>query len=294
MDDVSVRNATMGVAAVNDTSGDAPGQFMASGQGFGILADQTAGTDVTFTNALRVSGNNSTPRSVELDNRLWLRVDSETYDVQSTAGIGFVPEATIGLDAGFDSPQLATTVSLFTTLESGEQLSIQGRELFDNEIELTLGFQTLIPEIENYTIRIDQFEGVGLTENDIFLTDHLLGTITNLKETDYTFASSETAQRDRFTVTFREPLLAVNDVDLGNQISLYPNPIENIITLAYSGSRNLQELVITDIQGKVIRTMDLGNFEQQRSFNVSDLNAGIYFFRISGAETVQNFKIIKR
>ena len=74
MDDVSVRNAMMGVAAVN--GGMAPGQYMPSGQGFGILANQAAaGTDVTFTNAMRVNGNNNTPRSSDQDNRLWIRLD---------------------------------------------------------------------------------------------------------------------------------------------------------------------------------------------------------------------------
>ena len=110
----------------------------------------------------------------------------------------------------------------------------------------------------------------------------------------YTFASSETVRSDRFTIAFRQPLLATDDVSLENELSLYPNPTQDIITLSYTGSRKLQEMVITDIQGKVIRSIDLSTFEQQRVFDVSDLKTGIYLFRIQRAQTVQNFKVVKR
>jgi len=273
-------------------SGDAPGQFMASGQGFGILAEQTAGTDVTFTNAMRVTGNNSTPRSANFDNKLWLRLDSETYTIQSRVGLGFVPEATPDFDAGYDSRQLATTISLFSTLEDGQRLSIQGRETFDPSMEINLGFQTVIPETENYTISIDQLEGAGLEQSDIFLIDHLLGTTTNLKETAYTFAASETIQDSRFTLVFDDQLLSTEETNLENTISLYPNPAQGQIQLAYSGGPSLQELTITDIQGKIIKQQNLVGFNGQETIDISSLKPGLYFFTISSAQSSTTQKIM--
>ena len=290
MDDVSVRNAMMGVAAVNDMSGDTPGQFMASGQGFGILAEQISAADVTFTNAMRVTGNNSTPRSANFDNKLWLKLDSETYTIQSRVGLGFVPEATPGFDAGYDSRQLATTISLFSTLDDGQRLSIQGREVFDPAMKINLGFQTLIPETENYTISIDQLEGAGLEQSDIFLIDHLLGTTTDLKETPDTFASSETIQDNRFTLVFDDALLSTEETGLENTISLYPNPARDQIQLAYTGNQGLQSLTITDIQGKIIRQVKLTNFNQSQTINIHTLKAGLYIFTIESSKN----RIIKK
>jgi len=297
MDDVSVRNAMMGVAAVNDMGGDAPGQYMASGQGFGILANQSAMgagalSNLRFNNSMRVTGNNGTPRSANLDNKLWLRLDSETYTIQSRIGLGFVPEATPAFDSGYDSRQLATTISLFSILEDGQRLSIQGREVFDPTIEINLGFQTLIPETENYTISIDQLEGDDLEQSDIFLIDHLLGTTSNLKETSYTFASSETIQDNRFTLVFDDKLLSTAETNLESTISLYPNPARDQIQLTYTGNQALQSLTITDIQGKIIRQQNLNNFTGQQTINLSQLKAGLYLINITSAQSTFTQKVI--
>jgi len=279
MDDVSVRNLTMGVAAVNDPDNtNTPGQFMASGQGFGILADQTAsGTDVTFTNALRATGNNGTPRSPQQDNRLWLRLDSETYTLQSRTGIGFLPQASVAFDSGYDSERLNTTINLFSTLETGEQLVINGRETFDPSMQIPLGFSTIIPESETYTISIDLLEGSELTQTDIFLIDHLEGTITNLKEASYTFASNETLQADRFMLVFEDLALNVDDNSLDQNISLYPNPASNQLTIN-SGDIVLQEAVIYDITGRALQTLSLQTTNTQ--LNIQHLKAGNYVLQL--------------
>jgi len=120
MDDVSLRNLMGGTASVN--GGTVPGQFMASGQGFAILADQaSSGTDLIFNNGMRVTGNNNALRSPTITpNRLWLRLDSETYTLSSSALIGFTENATATMDHGYDSQRLHTTTSLFSTLETGD------------------------------------------------------------------------------------------------------------------------------------------------------------------------------
>lgn len=295
MDDVSLRNAMMGVPAVNDVTGSVPGQYMASGQGFGILAngaEQGAGTDVIFTNALRVTTNNSTPRSVDLDNKLWLQLSSENYDIQSIAALGFIPEASPGYDNGYDSRQLATSISLFSILENGEQLAIQGRELFNIDMEITLGFQTLIEGEENYTISIHQLEGFDLTQASIFLTDHITGTITNLKENDYSFTTSERAQELRFTLSFTQSTLNVEEL-AQNEFRLYPNPTQDRITLQTNGTSNFQKLIIRDILGKIVRTVDLSSFSEQQTFDMSKLGTGVYFFQITTHSSSESIRVIK-
>ncbi len=299
MNDISMRNAMMGVAAVN--GGTAPGQFMASGQGFGIKADQTeagANTPVVFTNSIRVTGNNDGFRNAENSDidRLWLNLTTEAYEeATSQTGIGFTPNATQGYDPGYDSPRLGTFISLFTTLETREQLAIQGREAFDTAIELTLGFATSVETEENYTISIDHLEGTGIENAPVFLMDHLNNAITNLKESDYNFTAINGIQPERFTVTFQErEVLNTDEVRFRESVTLYPNPATNQITLEYVGQAQLQQLTIINVNGKVIRTISLKNFQSSQRIQTSDLAKGMYFLNIqSNKDTIVQKLIIE-
>ncbi len=299
MDDVSVRNIMMGVAAVNDMTGNIPGQYMVSGQGFGILADQAAAaaaTPVTFTNALRVSENNGTIRSAEQDyNLMWLSLSSNTYPIQSKIGIGFVPEATAGYELGYDSKQLATTISLYSTIESGEKLTIQGREDFDPEMEIQLGFSSLIPELENYTLSLDHLEGIALQNNDVFLIDNILGTTTNLKEEAYKYSAIQSDQSNRFTLVFKDNAIlnTADNTSLDNDIRIFPNPTKDAITLQSNNAQGLTQLAIRDILGKVIRTIDLRLFNQQQTIDVSNLSSGVYFFQVISESSSESIRVIK-
>lgn len=293
MDDVSIRNELGGIASAN--GGTIPGPFMASGQGFGILADNdVAGTPLTFNNSMRVTDNNGTVRSNELDiNRLWLRLDSETFSLQNINLIGFTPEATIDFDDGFDSERLATTISLFSTLDSGEYLSIQGREAFDSSMEIDLGFATSIAESEQYTISIDQLEGADLENVGVYLIDNELGTITNLKENAYSFTATESMQSSRFTLVFEDRLLSTNTSEgLNTQIQLFPNPSNGIITLSYLGAETFTNAVVMDLNGKHVKEINLSNFNESLAIDLSAFSKGMYFIQISTQSTITTKKII--
>ncbi len=301
MNDISIRNAMMGIAAVN--GGTPPGQFMASGQGFGIKADQAemvAGTPVVFTNSIRVTGNNDGFRSSETSteiNKLWLNLTTTAFEEAiSQTGIGFTSDATIGFDNGYDSPRIGTFLSLFTTLETGEQLAIQGREVFDADMEISLGFSSTIEENISYTIDLNKLEGIHLEETPIFLIDNLLGTVTNLKEASYSFTSERGIQSDRFTLIFKErDVLGVDEESFRESgINLYPNPSEGQITLVYTGTATLKNAVITDVNGKIIKRIDLQNFNQTQTIALDDLARGMYFMRITSQENTVIKKLIIR
>ncbi len=296
MNDISMRNAMMGVAAVN--GGTAPGQFMASGQGFGIKADQSqagADTPVVFTNRIRVTGNNDGFRNTQNNevDKLWLNLTTTAYEeAQSQTGIGFTENATQGYDAGYDSQRLGTFLSLFTNLD-GDYLAIQGREAFDTSIELTLGFATSVETEENYTISIDHLEGTGIENAPVFLNDNLENTITNLKENNYSFTASKGIQSERFTVIFQErDVLDTDDIRFRESVTLYPNPATHQVTLGYTGEAQLQKLTIIDMNGKVIRTVSLENFQSSQRIQTSDLAKGMYFVHIQSDDDVSVQKLI--
>lgn len=296
MDDVSVRNAIMGIPAVNDMTASIPSQFMASGQGFGILAngaEASNGTDALFTNAMRVTSGSNILRNADLDNKIWLRLNVDEYSIQSTTAIGFIPEATPDFDPGYDSRQLATSISLFSTLENGEQLAIQSRELFDSEIEIAIGFQSLI-EDDNavYTINLQNIEGIYLISSPVFLTDHITGKVTNLKETSYTFRSSKGLDHNRFTLRFKNDILNNDEFTL-NEFTLFPNPTKNIVTLRSNTSQSIHQVVIRDLLGKKVKTLNTKPFDKLQTFNIGDLNTGVYFFQVMTESSSKSIRVIK-
>jgi hypothetical protein len=298
MNDISMRNAMMGVAAVN--GGTAPGQFMASGQGFGIKADQAemmANTPVVFTNRIRVTGNNDGFRTSDVENnldKLWLNLTTAGYEeAQSQMGIGFTENATQGFDAGYDSQRLGTFISLFTTLETGEQLAIQGREAFDEAIELTLGFATSVETLESYVISIDHLEGINIENATVYLIDNLTNTTTNLKEDRYSFTATSGIQPERFTIVFQKrDALNTDEFNFRESVTLYPNPAKDQVTLSYAGQKQLQQLTIMDMNGKTVRIMSLENFQSSQVVDTSKLAKGMYFLYIQSTQDTMVQKLI--
>ena len=297
MNDISIRNALVGISAVN--GGTSPGQFMASGQGFAIKADQLqamSNTPVTFTNSIRVTGNNDDLRSAETTDTdlIWFNLTTNAYeDAVSQTAVGFIPQATPGFDPGYDSVRLGTFISLFTTLETGEQLGIQGREVFNPEIELTLGFSTTVETEEIYTISIHDFEGVNIANVPVFLIDQMTNEIINLKESDYNFTAQRGIQPERFTMFFQErDALGVDGVSFRESVTLYPNPATHQVTLTYVGEAQLQELTIVDMNGKLIKTVSLENFNNSQSIQTNELAKGMYFIQIQSNRDVITQKLI--
>jgi hypothetical protein len=297
MNDISMRNAMMGVGAVNMST--APGQFMASGQGFGIKADDTerdliandgTGTPVVFTNSLRVTGNNDDFRTSEpLDgvDKLWLSLSTVAYEgAHSQAGIGFTENATQGFDPSYDSQRLGTFLSLFSTLETGEYLAIQGREVFDPAMEIAMGFSTTVEQETTYTINIDRLEGVNMEVTPIFLIDNLLNTTTNLKEAPYIFSSGRGIQPDRFIVVFEDrDVLGVEDGSFReSDISLYPNPASDILHLGNPQGISLSEMAIYDLTGRLIKSVSLQDMGTEKFVDIQELSSAIYMVVITSEQ----------
>ena len=297
MDDISIRNQLGGIAAVN--GGAIPSQFMTSGQGFAILANQSgsgAGIPLVFTNAMRVTGNNGTPRSAQIEvDKLWLNVKSSDFTAAGTTLIGFTPEATSALDSGYDSKRLSTTFSLFSTLDDGTQLGIQAREAFDESMEIDMGFETMLPESLSYTIGIDQWEGGNLDETHIFLIDNAMGIVTDLKANEYTFTASQSIQPNRFKVVFDEQALSTEDeLSPNNQIRIFPNPAMGQITISSQEPLNLNTAKIYNIRGQKVLTIDLADFSTSKRIDINQLASGLYIVQFEGLDINQVYRLLVR
>ena len=70
-------------------------------------------------------------------------------------------------------------ISLFSIIDSEEQLCIQGRTAFNEEQEVQLGFSTMVEEITTYSISIRQIEGEEISGATVYLHDKVLNIFTN-------------------------------------------------------------------------------------------------------------------
>lgn len=74
-----------------------------------------------------------------------------------------------------------------------------------------------------------------------------------------------------------------------NKFSAYPNPVNDIVTVTNSENATFNEISITDINGRTVKTVNAGNVSELQ-INISELNAGIYFMNISS----ENGKAVKK
>jgi hypothetical protein len=293
MEDLSMYNLSGGIAAASDPSGidTALNGFIATAQGFAIKAN-AAGT-ATFTNAMRRLSNNNTLRRPDTPkNRLWLTLENDEYELQNSTLIGFFEETTEGLDIGYDSRRLATTLSIFSETSTGEEFGIQARETFDPSIKIPVGFSSLLDIETRYRISLSNIEGDVLPNEKVFLYDNMLGLLTELTQQPYEFVAVKGTYKSRFTLVFEEESLAVA-ANTFEEVRLFPNPGQEKIIISAAGKQSIIGIKIYDLSGRMVMENDYTDLGSLRTVDISRLDSASYLIVVKGASGTQTLSFIK-
>ena len=75
-----------------------------------------------------------------------------------------------------------------------------------------------------------------------------------------------------------------------NAISIYPNPVNNVLNFNVSENVTISDISIVDITGKLINSSFNLN---QKTIDVSDIQSGVYFVRFTSEDKTVTKKFIK-
>ncbi len=88
-------------------------------------------------------------------------------------------------------------------------------------------------------------------------------------------------------------VLSVNNEQLNNELSLFPNPTNGNFTVRLK-SMYLNTVKIFDIYGKQIRNIDIKNNQRIANINIDNLSTGVYFVSVESENLKAYRKIVKK
>ena len=93
----------------------------------------------------------------------------------------------------------------------------------------------------------------------------------------YGVTNEFTMEVDNVSVTATLPLKTADF--FASNFSVYPNPSADVINLTSSTSAAINNVELTDINGRVVKTVALAGVAQTQ-LNISDLTSGVYFLSV--------------
>ena len=222
-----------------------PNGIIQVGQGFFVKAKSAS--SVNFTNAMRVANNQNQlfkTKAAQKD-RVWLNL-TNVSGVYSQALVGYTADAIIGVDM-YDAKFINDSPIALTSSINGDEYTIQGRPAFDATDVVALNFKT--NAAGDYTIAIDQADGVFAAGQDVYLVDSKTGTETNLKAGSYTFAATAGVDNSRFSLKYQKTLSIDTQSFDDNSISVYAS---NGTLYVNSKSATINNVTVYDVQGRLI------------------------------------------
>lgn len=257
--DYAVYNYTGTAATTTGLNTTVPAQYIAAGQSFFI--EGASNGVATFRNAMRVSGSNGmffrtmhTPVVEDASaswerHRIWLGITNTTTGAYKQALVGYIQNATNGIDRGFDgkSIEAGNTLNLYT-LAANHILSIQGKALpfVDSDI-IPVGYRASTAGA--YTISLEDFDGLFVNQA-IYLEDLLLQTVHDLKQNPYTFTTTSGTHNERFQLRFTNVTLGVDDVSFGSNV-LFAYKSGNGLVVK-SSETLLESVAVYDLRGRLL------------------------------------------
>jgi hypothetical protein len=236
-----------------------PSGKIAAGQGFMIKGVKTGTFVATFKNNMRLVGNNgqffrqsqsATQTTTVEKNRIWLELKNDQGAFKQ-AMIAYVSNATNGFEMGYDGEMIdaGNPVGLYSTL-GDKKLVIQGRALpFDTSDLVPLGYK--IPIAGNYSISMPLTDGLFADGSvGVYLEDHLLNVVHDLRSGAYDFVSEVGTFDSRFVVRYSNSTLAVNPFALTeNSVVVYK---QNETIQIETAAVKMKSVQIYDVRGRLI------------------------------------------
>lgn len=244
---------------INGTGTSRPGaqSVVGAGQGFFVkMNDNSLSTtaNATFTNSMRGTtvantqfyrnSNASDTEETTESHRIWLNLVNPAQ-VASGMLVGYVTEATNGVDRMFDAEtKLKPNFELYSVVED-QFFTIQGRALpFSSQDEIPLGFSA--DQAGIYTFGLTAVDGLFEADQAIYIQDLELGITHNLKESTYSFTTDAGNYNNRFVLKFNNETLSNDDFSTNNA-SVYVN---NGIFI--TAKTNIKDVLIYDVVGRLV------------------------------------------
>ncbi|WMI69915.1 T9SS sorting signal type C domain-containing protein [Mangrovimonas sp. YM274] len=285
----------------NSSGSNPPGYddlHIASGQGFFVLMNHSTtvlNSTVTFNNSMRTYSseynnstffrqNNTNSNTQDTDSadetmlierhRIWLNL-SNSNNIANTLLLGYIQGATNNFDRLYDGFEVTSTDLSFYTINSDDNLSIQGRSLpFNQDDTIPLGMY--LPADDIFSIAINSLDGLFVDEGKgIYLEDTYLNTIHDLKQSPYSFSGNLGLVNDRFILRFTGNTLTNAEFNLGTIMISAP---EGEYIKISSGKDVVSSVTVYDILGRVIITRTDIN-KQQLTLNKTNKTSGVYFVK---------------
>lgn len=244
-----------GTIAPSDPSGNGsslkPTGKIAAGQGF--FAQIYDNADIIFNNSMRVRSvtdnsqffrnNNATDEQ----NRIWLSISNSNHAYRQTL-VGYVTGATNDRDLLYDGDAFTdNAVNLYSVLNT-KPMVIQGRALpFGTSDLVPLGYK--VTTAGDYTINIDEVDGLFVTGQPIYIEDLLLSNTHELTQSPYTFTSAAGIFDNRFVLRYTDTSLGIHTVDSSNLVQVYT---KNHQIFVQSELSQLTEVAVYDVLGRLL------------------------------------------
>lgn len=110
----------------------------------------------------------------------------------------------------------------------------------------------------------------------------------------------ETLAQNNFILTqgFQQPNIIITNTSVDEKqiknISVYPNPFNDVITLETSETHNNLIFELINLKGQKVLKGELLANEKTTTINSSDLNSGVYFLNIIDKNNIsKQYKIVK-
>lgn len=78
------------------------------------------------------------------------------------------------------------------------------------------------------------------------------------------------------------------------KISIYPNPVADKLNISLPANGDAYSIILTDITGRVIRTVKAGHEQKITSIKMNDLSKGVYLLKIISGNSYETFKVVKQ
>ena len=217
--------------------------------------------------------------------RFWLKLISPD-NIVNTQLIAYIPGATNNFEKDFDAEAFDMTSDLFYSKADNKVLLIQGKGDFTDTDKVILGANFF--KKGNYTIELENNEGIFANTQDIYLKDNVTHTCTNLKNSSYTFAAEKGISEGRFEIVYQPQTVIPKGVEVSDELAVYREAGSFVVK---AQSSKITGIEVYDTGGRLVYQSQPQTLQVQ--INTDQLNNGLYILKINQNGKISDRKMMK-